>query len=118
MSKRALGKGLDALISSGEPLGSETKATQTVSIDRIDPATEQPRKRFDDEKLKELAESIRNEGIIQPIVVQENGSRYTIVAGERRYRAAKLVGLAEVPIAVSLRTGGKRYLLSHREPST
>ena len=112
MSKRALGKGLDALISSGEPLGSETKATQTVSIDRIDPATEQPRKRFDDEKLKELAESIRNEGIIQPIVVQENGSRYTIVAGERRYRAAKLVGLAEVPIAVSLRTGGKRYLLS------
>jgi ParB family transcriptional regulator, chromosome partitioning protein len=113
VSKRALGKGLGALISTDEVASSDDVPTrQTVDIGKIDPAADQPRKHFNDERLQELAESIRNEGIIQPIVVEPNGNRYTIVAGERRYRAAKLAGLAEVPITVSGHSVEKRFLLS------
>lgn len=114
MSKRALGKGLDALISTEKPTeqAGGSGSLKTVAVDRIDPAPDQPRKHFDTERLEELAESIKRQGIIQPIVVEAVGDRFSIVAGERRYRAAKLAGLAEVPIVIAKYGSEKRLLVS------
>lgn len=113
MSKRALGKGLDALIQpEGQEKHSDATAGRTLSIDVIDPAKDQPRTSFDEERLGELAESIRHQGIIQPIIVEARGDRYSIVAGERRYRAAKLVGLTEVPVVIATYGEEKRLLVS------
>ncbi len=96
--KKGLGKGLDALL--GEYDEAVHSGIQEVDIYSIDTNAEQPRKTFDEEKLKELAASIERHGILQPIVVRQNGSRYTIVMGERRYRAARLCGMAKVPVIV------------------
>ncbi len=96
MARKALGKGLDALISSrsgGDDL-------IQLDIDLIRPNREQPRSRFDDDSLKELAASIKSNGIIQPIIVRPLGGHYEIVAGERRWRAAQLAGLRKVPAVV------------------
>jgi ParB family transcriptional regulator, chromosome partitioning protein len=119
VSKRALGKGLEALIHSNEPQAtaepkslSDSESLLKIAVDRIDPADDQPRKHFDDARLAELAESIRRQGIIQPIVVEKNGDRYMIVAGERRFRAAKIAGLAEVPVVVAAYGAEKRRLVS------
>jgi ParB family chromosome partitioning protein len=71
-----------------------------MNIARIQPNKDQPRKDFDEEKLKELAESIAEYGVISPIVVKKNGPLYDIVAGERRWRAARLVGLKEIPVVI------------------
>lgn len=96
---KGLGRGLDALIPGYE---SDEKSVDTgvkqVHISYIKPNEEQPRKYFEPEKIKELSESIKLHGVIQPILVVKNGSYYTIVAGERRYRAAVLAGLKEVPV--------------------
>ncbi len=94
-----LGRGLDAL------LGDYTAASQTSSVNEIDiqlldTNPGQPRKDFDRERLQELADSIRQHGVVQPIVARPNGGRYTIVTGERRYRAARLAGLKTVPVVV------------------
>lgn len=97
MKATGLGKGLDALMGEYAPTQEETNE---VSIHLLDPNREQARKKFDPEKLQELADSIRNHGIIQPILVKANGQRYSIVAGERRWRAAQLAGLSTVPIIV------------------
>ena len=73
----------------------------SISIDKIEANKEQPRKSFDDNTLQELAESIKNQGVLQPLLVEKiNDDKYVIVAGERRYRAAKLAGLKEVPVIV------------------
>jgi ParB family chromosome partitioning protein len=72
----------------------------SVRITSIEPNRSQPRKKFDEDALKELSDSIRQHGLIQPILVQTRGSRYEIVAGERRWRAAKLAGLKELPVIV------------------
>ena len=85
-----------AIISKSEP-GSDVL---TVRISRIEPNREQPRQQFRDETLQELAESIREHGVIQPLLVQQKNDRYEIIAGERRWRAAKLAGLKEVPVIV------------------
>ena len=95
---RGLGKGLDALIS-GSTMQQKALET-TVSVYLIDNNTDQPRKYFNEEKLKELASSIEQHGVIQPIIVKKEGERYKIIAGERRYRAARLAGLNEVPVIV------------------
>jgi ParB family chromosome partitioning protein len=95
-SRRVLGKGLSALL----PARPAAEATNTVPIDAIDPNPLQPRRLFQSERLSELAQSIRSNGIIQPLVVRKAGDRYQLVAGERRWRAAKLAGLAEVPVVV------------------
>ena len=95
---RGLGKGLDALIS-GSTMQQKASET-TVSVYLIDNNTDQPRKYFNEEKLKELATSIEQHGVIQPIIVKKEGERYKIIAGERRYRAARLAGLNEVPVIV------------------
>jgi ParB family chromosome partitioning protein len=101
--QRGLGKGLGALLGD-EALedsgGGSGVSVNEIHVNEIDRYTKQPRKIFDEEKLKELAESIKTHGIVQPIVVKENGGRYTIIAGERRYRAARLAGLQTVPVVI------------------
>lgn len=97
MSKKfGLGKGLGALI----PEEISEKNKSSVSINLIKSNNKQPRKSFDDDKLSELAESIKNHGIIQPIILKRDEDKYTIIAGERRWRAAKLIGLKEIPATV------------------
>lgn len=117
--KRGLGKGIDALIPSGvlKPVEATkpAQATQTakknpvkeekpletmVKITKIEPNRDQPRKVFDEEALKELAASIKQYGLIQPILVQDKKDHYEIIAGERRWRAAKIAGLKELPVII------------------
>lgn len=95
MSKRRLGRGLDALIP-----GAKQSIVQSIPIDRIDPNPRQPRRDFDVESLTGLAQSIKEHGIVQPLVVRRNGDRYELVAGERRLRAAEMAGLTEVSAIV------------------
>lgn len=91
--KRGLGRGLDALL--------QEEPARTVPVGDLEPNRYQPRSRFDDAKLEELAESIRHQGVIQPLVVAARGDGgYTIIAGERRWRASKRAGLVEVPVVV------------------
>lgn len=100
MPKRRLGKGIDALLQ-GRPLDQlqQMSSIQMVDIENISPNPDQPRKRFDETTLSELADSIREKGIIQPIIAEDRGDgTYIIIAGERRYRAAKIAGLDEVPV--------------------
>lgn len=96
--KFALGKGLGALIP--DDINEENEGKLMISLNKIKSNIDQPRKSFDNEKIAELAESIKNHGIIQPLILKENGGGYIIVAGERRWRAAKMVGLKEVPAIV------------------
>ena len=105
MSKKfGLGKGLNALIPedtlNAEKDNSVEGKTNLININEIKSNAQQPRKNFDNEKIMELAESIRHNGIIQPIILRKSDSGYVIVAGERRWRAAKLIGLKEVPSIV------------------
>lgn len=115
MKKRGLGKGLDALFSSDEvmepqeeympvseePSSEEIKEkVQIVDIYTVEPDREQPRKNFDPEKLQELSDSIRQYGVLQPLLVQKEKDYYKIIAGERRWRAARLAGLTEIPVIV------------------
>jgi ParB family chromosome partitioning protein len=101
MARQPLGRGLSALL--GDTPGAAAKAEITVNevdIDLIDPNPEQPRTRFVESALEELAASIRSNGIVQPIVVRRSGDRYQIVAGERRWRAAQKAGLRRVPVTL------------------
>lgn len=100
MAKKALGKGLGALMGMEDaPSEAEKQPAREVDIQKIDINKEQPRKHFDEEKMQDLADSIRQHGVIQPLVVKpEANGRYTIIAGERRYRAARMVGLKQVPV--------------------
>jgi ParB family chromosome partitioning protein len=111
MEKRpALGKGLSALIPD-EP-ASRGAAPVEVDIDRLTPSEFQPRLATDDPHLAELAQSIAAHGVIQPIVVRQIGDRFQIIAGERRWRAAKRAGLRQVPVAVrDVAQGSERSLL-------
>ena len=98
MGKKGLGKGLDALL--GDFSEPQVSGLQEMDIYLIDTNEDQPRKTFDKEKLEELAESVKLHGVVQPIVVRKMGERYSIIAGERRYRAARMAGLATVPVVV------------------
>lgn len=97
MKQQRLGKGLGALIA--DDTGSKDSVLE-IDVNNIDPNLDQPRKTFDNEKLNELAQSIKTYGVVQPIIVQKSGNRYTIIAGERRYRASRLAGLTNVPVVV------------------
>ena len=99
MKKSGLGRGLDALLPELEEENPQDGQT-TLSIHRIDTNPDQPRKNFSEESLRQLAESIATAGILQPILVVRRGDRFRIVAGERRFRAARLAGLTEVPAIV------------------
>ena len=109
--KRGLGKGLDSLIPTNVMMESEVKhatvstasspeeekdGTLMVKLSKVEPNREQPRKNFDEDSLQELAESLKQFGMLQPILVQNRGDYYEIIAGERRWRAAKIAGLKEV----------------------
>lgn len=105
MAARGLGKGLDSLIPKAitEPSKQETeekKAETMVKITMVEPNGGQPRKNFDEDSLMELAESIKQFGLLQPILVQDKKGHYEIIAGERRWRAAKIAGLKEIPVII------------------
>ena len=94
----ALGRGLDSLISMDDVPARGTTAINDILLEQISPNPDQPRKDFDEEALQELASSIRELGIIQPLSLRKSGpSSYQIIAGERRYRAAIIAGLSSVP---------------------
>jgi ParB family chromosome partitioning protein len=111
--KSGLGSGLDGLIPKKNPSTATTTSTKKddepkevtkadllVSINKVEPNREQPRKFFDEDKLLELSESIKQHGIISPIIVQKREDYFEIIAGERRWRAAKMAGLKEVPVLI------------------
>ena len=101
MSKKfGLGKGLNALIPSEDIDEIDENSKVYISINKIRANSEQPRKYFDNEKISELSKSIINHGVIQPLILQKDNENYIIVAGERRWRAAKLAGLKEVPAVI------------------
>ncbi len=117
MSKPALGRGLGALLSGSPatmttapaaampasapaPLPDARDRVRRVPLDRIRPSAMQPRKNFSDDALKELADSIREQGIVQPLIVRERGGFFELIAGERRWRASQLLKLPEVPVIV------------------
>jgi ParB family chromosome partitioning protein len=100
MAKRALGKGIGALIGETEDARQKAAATVEVPIAALKANPSQPRRTFRDASLAELADSIRRRGVLQPVLVEEVGGGYQIVAGERRVRAAKLAGLDRVPVVV------------------
>ncbi|WP_372994829.1 ParB/RepB/Spo0J family partition protein [Lutispora sp.] len=99
MAKKALGKGLSALIPDNPEVDDESSILQ-LKITDIEANENQPRRKFDEEALTSLAESIKEHGIVQPIVVRREGTGYQIVAGERRWRAARIAGLKMVPVVV------------------
>ncbi|AXU11107.1 ParB/RepB/Spo0J family partition protein [Parvimonas micra] len=98
MKKKGLGRGLSSLLKEEDFITDENLLT--VDLDKLKAREDQPRKNFDDDSLEELANSIKADGVIQPIVVRKVGDKYEIIAGERRFRASKLVGLEKVPIVV------------------
>ena len=112
--KSGLGKGLDALIPAGnkktvgkkdsEPVIIEKivekKGVETLKITEVEPNREQPRKNFNEDALLELADSIKQYGVIQPLIVQKKSDHYEIIAGERRWRAAKMAGVKEIPVII------------------
>lgn len=104
LQKTGLGKGLSALIPVAPPQSVQNTSRDDpktqVDIDKISPSPFQPRRAFDEIKLQELAMSIRNQGIIQPLVVRPKGERFELIAGERRWRAAVKAGLTTVPVVV------------------
>ena len=101
LKRNALGRGLDSLISMNDIQTGGSSAINEIEVDLISPNPEQPRRTFDEETLEELATSIRELGIIQPLSLRDAGDgTYQIIAGERRWRAAKLAGIATVPAYV------------------
>ena len=112
VKKKGLGKGLDSLIpeKSNKPLAKEPaeekresesgSGIQMMQINMVEPNRDQPRKKFDEDAILELADSIKQFGVLQPLLVRKNKDYYEIIAGERRWRAAKLAGIKEVPVIV------------------
>ncbi len=101
--KPALGKGLSALIPTTRPAPAEPhpgSSVQMIDLDHLEANRRQPRRRFDDDGIEELARSIKESGILQPILVTRDGERFRILAGERRARAARIAGLSRVPVLV------------------
>lgn len=101
---KGLGKGLDSLIpdkvGNTEANEEEAKDEMMVNINKVEPNRAQPRKKFDEDALLELAESIKQFGILQPLLVQDQGAYYELIAGERRWRAAKIAGIKEIPVII------------------
>ena len=98
--KSGLGKGLSSLISEANAETGRPKETTVLAVSKLKPNKDQPRKQFDETELEELADSIKQNGILQPLLVRKKGPGFEIVAGERRYQAAKKAGLKEVPVII------------------
>ena len=116
---KGLGKGLDALFNSPSVSIKDTPATtasgdgiRIVKIGKVEPNRDQPRKVFDENDINELAGSIKDHGILQPILVTDRGDHFEIIAGERRWRAANVAGLKEVPVIVKDLTEEEIYIIS------
>ena len=108
-SRKALGKGLSALLpgrqghasaGTGDTSSHPVTGTAQVPVDLIDPNPSQPRNHFQHDRLEELAQSIRANGIIQPLIVRRSGDRFELIAGERRWRAARIAALERVPVVI------------------
>lgn len=106
MKKRGLGKGVGALFTENTKQTEETgtKESMTLSLALIEPNPLQPRKVFEEDNLLELAESMKHYGVLQPIIVRKKDKMYEIISGERRWRAAKLAGLKEIPVILKTLT--------------
>lgn len=100
MAKKALGKGLGSLMGTAEAETAALSSDSTLPLSQIIVNKDQPRKLFKEQELQELSDSIKQNGVLQPLLVRKKGAKYEIVAGERRYQAAKLAGLAEVPVII------------------
>ena len=98
--KSGLGKGLNALMGEAQYETGHTAAESTMNIDDIHPNPNQPRSHFDEKELDELASSIKEHGVLQPLLVRKDKKGYQIIAGERRYQASKIAGIKEVPVIV------------------
>ena len=98
--KQGLGRGLNALMAEAQTETGNTSADMKVSIDKITPNPNQPRTHFNETQLRELSESIRENGVLQPLLVREKNGGYEIIAGERRYQASRLAGLEELPVII------------------
>lgn len=113
---KGLGKGLDSLIpdkvGNSEPVEEHKQNEFMVNINKVEPNKEQPRKNFDEDALLELSESIKQFGVLQPLIVQDKDTYYEIIAGERRWRAAKLAGIKEIPIIIKSLTPQERVEIS------
>ena len=99
MNRKALGRGLGALLGSDQTVSMAQESLE-LEVDLIDPGSEQPRMRFDEEALERLTVSIREHGVVQPILVRRKGPRYELIAGERRWRAAQKAGLQTIPVII------------------
>ena len=100
MARQTLGRGLSALLGDEKPAAQQEAISPEIDIDLIDPNPDQPRTQFTEANLEELAQSIRANGVVQPIVLRQVGGRYQIVAGERRWRASQRAGLRRIPAVV------------------
>ncbi|MCL6627194.1 MAG: ParB/RepB/Spo0J family partition protein, partial [Alicyclobacillus shizuokensis] len=98
MAKRGLGKGLGALISTNA--SAEQPRYEMIPLDSINPNPLQPRKKFREESLEELAASLREHGVVQPVIVRPSGTGYELLVGERRWRAAQMAGLKAIPAVI------------------
>jgi ParB family chromosome partitioning protein len=98
--KKVLGRGLGALIPQREPIAQQSSGLAQVPVEQISPNPYQPRKTFNDASIEELARSIREHGVVQPLLVSRAGDRYKLIAGERRFRAAQRAGLKVVPVVI------------------
>src|SRR2546425_5457139 len=99
MTRKPLGRGLSALLSA-LPEENSTEEVREIDIDQVQPSQEQPRTRFSEQRLEELAQSIRNNGVIQPVLLRARGGGFELVAGERRWVAAKKAGFKHIPAIV------------------
>lgn len=110
--KPALGRGLSALIPSSRPAEDRTSSgVRELDLDLLDANRRQPRRRFDEDAIQELASSIKESGILQPVLVTRDGDRYRILAGERRARAARVAGLTKIPVLVREGLSDRDHLL-------
>lgn len=100
MERRALGKGISALIPGRDPESAGHEEVRSIKLEQIRPSPFQPRVDFDDQSLQELTQSIKEKGVIQPILVRRAGDSYELIAGERRFRAAKSLNLNEIPAII------------------
>ena len=112
--ERGLGRGLESLIPTHILPEAQSRSAETLSVplDKIKPSRYQPRTRFNDENLVELSESIKAQGVIQPIIVTAQNGGYELIAGERRLRAARLAGLTEIPIVVRKVTDQEQFVIA------
>ena len=101
---KGLGKGLDSMIPDKHVAGKKednvSRETLMMDINKIEPNRKQPRQKFNDDTLNELADSIKQMGVIQPLIIRKKGKMYEIIAGERRWRASKIAGIKQVPVII------------------